>query len=80
MEHRKYVVTPTGPNRYENNYIDSCRNCLGSGFIIVEAEGTCRLTGAPERVITCDVCGGSGEVSVTKKIEVIVKPFLKSEK
>jgi len=45
----------------------------------MEQEGPGGMAGAPGRVLTCGVCGGSGEVSVTKRIEVIVKPFLKAE-
>lgn len=69
MEHRKYIVTPLGCNCFVNNYIDSCRNCEGTGLIHLLAEGEAQT------VVMCDVCQGSGEVAITKHIQIIVKPF-----
>lgn len=68
MEHRKYIVTRLGHGLYENKYIDSCRNCQGSGMIVLSGHSC-------SAVIDCIICGGSGEVQITKKIEVIIKPF-----
>lgn len=67
IERRKYIVTPLGGNMYENNFVDTCRNCCGTGLI--------KLLTPPGLVEECPVCLGSGEVAVTKRIEVIVKPF-----
>lgn len=68
MEHRKYNVTRTGMNSFENSYIDSCRNCDGSGMVKIIGSNC-------STVIMCNRCLGTGEVQVTKKIEVIVKPY-----
>lgn len=69
MERRKYVVRPLGDNTYENNFIDGCRNCRGTGLVQLECDG------AANTVIMCEVCQGSGEVAITKTIKIVVKPF-----
>jgi DnaJ-class molecular chaperone len=63
----KYTVTRTGDKSFKNEYTAQCRNCYGSGFI---------LPALPPEAgpIDCPVCLGSGEVDVTKMIEVSVKP------
>lgn len=68
MEYRKYTTTRTGDRTYQNSYVDGCRNCGGSGLIELVIPVGCTA-------VMCPVCEGSGSVSVTKKIEVIVKPY-----
>lgn len=68
MERRKYVVRPLGDNTYENNFIDGCRNCRGTGLVELKGDGY-------TTVIMCEVCQGSGEVAITKTIKIVVKPF-----
>lgn len=72
VEHRKYIVTRLADGVYENNYIDSCRNCQGSGIVFITGE-IC------DAVFECPVCSGSGEVHVTKRIEVKIKPLTKTK-
>lgn len=70
MEYRKYAITRTGHNTWDNKYFDVCRNCLGTGMI------TIRGNMSVSTVVQCAVCLGKGDVKVTKKIEVIVEPII----
>lgn len=63
-ELRKYEVTRTGINSFVNRYVDTCRNCDGSGLLTFESG-----------VLMCPVCNGTGLVSITKVIDIIIKPF-----
>ncbi|MFH1121767.1 MAG: hypothetical protein V1775_18245 [Bacteroidota bacterium] len=70
MEYRKYITTRTGQNTFENKYFDVCRNCGGEGMIRLIVE-----VGGASTVCQCPVCKGTGDVQITKKIEVIVSPI-----
>jgi DnaJ-class molecular chaperone len=65
IEIRKYQVTRTGQNKYENRYIDVCRNCAGDGLVD-------SIVG----FLQCQVCGGTGLVEVTKSIEIKINPLI----
>lgn len=71
MEYRKYLTTRTGPSTFENRYYDVCRNCGGEGLIRLIVE-----VGEASTAVQCPVCKGTGDVRVTKKIEVIVEPII----
>jgi DnaJ-class molecular chaperone len=70
MEYRKYTVSRTGQNTWDNKYYDVCRNCLGAGLITLLGNMSAST------VVQCPVCLGTGDVKVTKKIEVIVEPII----
>lgn len=70
MEYRKYITTRTGQNTFENKYYDVCRNCGGEGMISL------LISVGVSTVVQCPVCNGTGDVKVTKKIEVIVEPII----
>jgi DnaJ-class molecular chaperone len=70
MEYRKSIITRTGQRTWENKYYDVCGECSGSGLSIL------RIPGGKSTAVQCRLCKGTGDVQVTKKIEVIVEPII----
>jgi DnaJ-class molecular chaperone len=59
--------------KYDKTHIDLCRNCAGEG--IVAASPPASSAPRPCSSETCSVCGGSGRVRKTTRIEVTIEPL-----
>lgn len=58
-------------NKYIHPRIEVCRNCQGTGSIILVSENQ----NDDNKIITCELCAGTGRVIISKKIEITIKPF-----
>ena len=63
--------------QYESSKIEICRNCGGSGMVHPQVEGNwlLRRMQCPDRLVACDVCGGTGRVRKHTEITVTVCSF-----
>lgn len=63
--------------KYESRKIEICRNCGGSGMVHPQVEGNwlLRRMQCPDRLVACDVCGGTGRVRKLVEITVTVESF-----
>ena len=60
--------------QYKFDTIEICRNCGGMGVVEIEKKGlfsAMRGTGVTE----CDVCDGTGRVTVTKEVTITVSSY-----
>lgn len=62
---------------YHFDKIEICRNCQGSGMVHPQVEGRwlLRRMQCPDRLVTCEVCGGSGRVKKASDITITVEPY-----
>lgn len=62
---------------YHIDKIEICRNCKGSGMVHPQVEGSrlLRRLQCPDRLVTCEVCGGSGRVKKASDITITVEPY-----
>jgi DnaJ-class molecular chaperone len=63
--------------KYELRKIEVCRNCGGEGMVHPKVEGNwlLRRMQDADRLVTCDVCGGTGRVRKHTEITVTVRSF-----
>ena len=63
--------------QYESSKIEICRNCGGSGMVHPQVEGNwlLRRMQCPDRLVACEVCGGTGRVKKHTAITVTVRSF-----
>ena len=63
--------------KYESSKIEICRNCGGEGMVNPKLEGNwlLRRMQCPDRLVACDVCGGTGRVKKHTAITVTVSSF-----
>lgn len=65
--------------QYKFDTIEICRNCGGKGVVAIEKKGlfpSLRGTGVTE----CDVCDGTGRVTVTKDVTITVESYTEGSK
>lgn len=63
---------------YENDRIEICRNCGGTGVVEPEREWRLkRVLGLPREIASgrCQVCNGSGRVEKHTEINITIKPY-----
>lgn len=63
--------------KYELRKIEVCRNCGGEGMVHPQVEGSwlLRRMQDADRLVACDVCGGTGRVRKHTEITVTVRSF-----
>lgn len=63
--------------KYESRKIEVCRNCGGEGVVHPKVEGNwlLRRMQDADRLVACDVCGGTGRVKKHTAITVTVSSF-----
>jgi DnaJ-class molecular chaperone len=63
--------------KYELRKIEVCRNCGGEGMVHPKVEGNwlLRRMQDADRLVTCDVCGGTGRMRKHTEITVTVRSF-----
>lgn len=63
--------------KYESRKIEVCRNCGGEGMVHPKVEGNwlLRRMQDTDRLVTCEVCGGTGRVRKHTAITVTVRSF-----
>ena len=68
--------------KYELRKIEVCRNCGGEGMVHPKVEGNwlLRRMQDADRLVACDVCGGTGRVRKHTEITVTVKSFRGEDK
>ncbi len=60
--------------QYKFDTIEICRNCGGTGSVTIKG----LLLG--RRVKDCDVCDGTGRVTVTKDVTITVESYTEGSK
>lgn len=63
--------------KYESRKIEVCRNCGGEGMVHPKVEGSwlLRRMQDADRLVACEVCGGTGRVRKHTAVTITVCSF-----